>query len=129
MASSTRKDIFQYGAPRDPKQGQKGPGATGYGQRTDPMPQPGSGDPSPPSEMVIKFHKNAPTDGRKEDIHHTLGQGPTQAATGDHVHDGNNGTLILLGFSLTGSKSTPSTMWPSILACLVRLGATDNTTA
>lgn len=39
-------------------------------------------------------------------LHHTLGTSPTQAATGDHNHDGENGHK-LTSYTLTG-KLTPA---------------------
>lgn len=86
-------------------------------------------DPSPSAIIVQRFHKNAAVDTRPEDIHHTIGTGPAQAAAGDHNHDGGNSPLILEGITITGSKSIPATMWPSILLALTRLGAKDSTTA
>lgn len=127
--SRSQKNIIAYGQPID-QQAQQ-PNSRGYADRKDPMPQPKEeADPSPRADVVIKFHKHAPTDTRADDIHHTLGAGPLQAAKGSHGHTGGaDGVLLLEGMTLTGSKSTPSTMWPTILAALVRLGAVDNTTA
>lgn len=124
----------QYGAPRDPArgaEGSRGGGASLYGQqaRDSAAPKTKQEDPSPSATIVDKFHKNADTDVRKESIHHTLGPGQSQAAPGDHMHDGGTSRKILDGYQLTGSKANPVTMWPSIIQCLVRLGAKDNTTA
>ena len=123
----------QYGAPKDPRRGNpaEGSGATTYGQigKDTQEPKTRAEDPSPSATVVTNFHKNADTDVRRESIHHTLGSGPSQASPGDHSHDGGTSRKILDGYNLTGSKSNPSTMWPSIIACLVRLGAKDNTTA
>lgn len=83
---------------------------------------------SPDNKTVEDFHKNASKDTRPEDMHHTLGIEPNQASPGDHTHDGSNGTLLLAGFIISGSKATPSTVLPSIIQCLVRLGAEDSTT-
>ena len=126
----------QYGAPRDPRRGPTGgdgvgTGAVRYGERVRDAQEPKTKkeDPSPSSNVVTKFHKNADTDVRKESIHHTLGSRPSQASPGDHTHNGGDSKQILEGFTIVGSKSSPSTMWPSIIACLVRLGAEDSTTA
>lgn len=80
------------------------------------------------AEDVENFHKNADTDVRRESVHHTLGPRPTQAAGGDHNHDGSNSPLILSGLTIVGSRSTPSAILPSIIAGLVRLGMTDSST-
>lgn len=118
---------IQYGAPRD--QDGKDRKNNRYGEdRKDAAPKAAPADESPPSLLVQKFHKNAAVDARPEDIHHTLGYGSTQASPGDHSHDGGDSTLLLEGFTLVGSKASPATMWPSILACLTRLGAKDSTT-
>ncbi len=125
----------QYGAPQDPRRqyqsGGGGSGATPYGAfgRDTNQPQPKQEDPSPSATVVAQFHKNSDTDTRMEALHHTLGSSPTQASPGDHTHDGGSSPQILSGYNLTGSKSSPSTVLPSIIACLTRLGATDNTTA
>jgi len=131
----------QYGVPPDPREESRGgkrrgqsaatgQGALSYGQqnRSAGEPKPRKEDPSPSNRVVDAFHKNADTDSRTESIHHTLGPGPNQASPGSHSHDGSDSVQILAGMTLTGSKATPSTMWPSIIAALVRLGAEDNTT-
>lgn len=82
----------------------------------------------PTAEEVDDFHTNADVDTRIESIHHTLGPGATQAAPGNHLHDGGTSPLLLSGFTLTGSRGG-NTALVSIIACLVRLGATDSTTA
>lgn len=104
--------------------------ASVYGQRTSDSqdPKPAKEDPSPSATVVERFHKHADTDTRREAIHHTLGPNGAQASPGDHDHKGGNSRLLLEGYTLVGSKSTPATMWGSILACLERLGAEDNTT-
>ncbi len=83
---------------------------------------------SPDNKTVDDFHKNASVDTRPEDIHHRLGIEPNQAAPGNHTHDGSAGVLLLEGNIISGSKASPSTVLPSIIAALVRLGATDSTT-
>lgn len=85
-------------------------------------------DPTPPENVVRQFHTNAAVDTKATDIHHTLGHQAEQASPGDHDHNGGNSKLLLEGYVLSGAKATPSMVLPSIIACLVRLGATDNTT-
>lgn len=118
-----------YGETRDPnRNNSKGSRSTlPYGLRQEPKPK--KEDPTPNHRLVEQFHKNADTNTRKESIHHTLGPSPSQASPGDHNHEGGSSRKLLEGYNLSGSKTTPATMWPSILQCLVRLGAKDSTTA
>lgn len=84
----------------------------------------------PKAQEVIDFHTNSDKDGSPKAIHHTLGPGPNQAAAGNHSHDGGNsakGIIPLDGLSLTGSRSGGAAL-TSVIAALVQLGATDNTT-
>jgi hypothetical protein len=82
----------------------------------------------PTTEEVENFHTNSDVDLRAESQHHTLGSSPSQAAAGNHNHDGGNSALILDGLQITGSRSTDA--WRlSVNALLVRLGADDNSTA
>lgn len=114
----------QYGAPKDLPAQERIVGP----KRKDQDPKPKE-DPSPSQDVVRRFHRNADTDIRTESMHHTLGPQPTQASPGDHKHDGGDSSLILAGFTLTGTKAgSPPTCIPSIIACLVRLGAKDSTT-
>lgn len=78
----------------------------------------------PEAEVVDNFHTNSDVDSRIEALHHTLGPLPSQAAPGDHVHDGGSSALILSGETISGSRATES--WRlSVNAILVRLGARD----
>jgi hypothetical protein len=82
----------------------------------------------PTSQEVDDFHTNADTDLRAEALHHTLGPAPTQAAAGNHRHDGGDSELLLAGETISGSRNSDA--WRlSVNAILVRLGATDNSTA
>jgi hypothetical protein len=80
-------------------------------------------------EQVEELHKNADTDVRKEAIHHTLGPRGSQAAAGDHKHDGSDSALLLEGLTVTGSRASSASITPSIIAALVKLGMTDSSTA
>lgn len=84
----------------------------------------------PPAKEVQEFHTYADTDGGIKAIHHTLGVGANQASPGNHSHDGGASTKItpLEGISITGAKGG-NTALASVIAALVTLGATDNTTA
>lgn len=81
--------------------------------------------PKATAEEVEEFHTNSDVDTRRESQHHTLGSGSTQAAAGNHKHDGGDSELLLAGLTITGSRGG-NTSLPSIIACLVRLGATDS---
>lgn len=83
---------------------------------------------SPAAILVNKFHNKSDVDVSAQSQHHTLGPKATQAASGKHNHDGRNSPQLLLGFTLTGSKDGNAAV-ASIVAALVQLGATDNTTA
>lgn len=121
----------QYGMPDDPRKTPPNVGISQYGSalKGTPEPEPKKEDPSPRRQVVDQFHKNSDVDVRRESQHHTLGSSDGQASPGPHNHDGSDSVEILAGYTLTGSKASPTTMWPSIIQCLVRLGATDNTTA
>lgn len=85
-------------------------------------------NPKPPAEVVNDFHTYSDVDTRQEAQHHTLGASPTQASPGDHTHDGGDSKLLLEGLTISGSRATDA--WRlSVNAILVRLGATDNSTA
>lgn len=81
----------------------------------------------PDATSVREFHQNADTDTDAQAIHHTIGPGVNQAASGGHLHDGNDSALLLEGQTITGTKGTAACD-ASIIALLVRLGATDSTT-
>lgn len=80
-------------------------------------------------EQVEELHKNDDADVRRESHHHTLGPKGTQAAAGDHTHDGSNSSLLLTGITISGSRSSSASIIPSIIAALVKLGVTDSSTA
>lgn len=121
--------VRQYGAPKE-EPGKPSETGNRYGDnRKDPAPKPKEEDPSPPTKVVTDFHKNAPVDTSDTDIHHTLGSKEGQASPGPHTHDGGTSALLLEGMIITGSKSSPVTMWPSIIAGLVRLGMKDSSTS
>jgi len=85
-------------------------------------------NPKPPAAAVDDFHTNSDLDARAESQHHTLGPGPNQAAPGNHRHDGGDSALLLENETISGSRNSDA--WRlSVNAILVRLGATDNSTA
>jgi hypothetical protein len=101
-----------------------------YGSARDPMKplQVAGEQQEADSRTVERFHRRSDVDSRKEAQHHTLGSAPNQSAPGNHIHDGTDSALILTGFTLTGSRGSATAMTP-IIQALVKLGATDNTTA
>lgn len=117
----------QYGSVK-PLPGQQTKGAGYSSNRQDSDPKVKQEDPSPPVDVVNAFHKNASVDTRPEDIHHRIGPGPNQAASGQHRHNGSDSPLLLEGVVITGSRGGNSSVL-SIIQALVRLGATDSTTA
>ena len=78
------------------------------------------------SEDVSKIHHKADTDGSDLAVHHTLGPGRYQAAPGNHDHQGGTSTSLLEGEVIAGSRS--GSALTSVIALLVKLGATDLTT-
>ncbi len=81
----------------------------------------------PSANDIREFHVNADTDSTPDALHHTLGPGVNQAASGGHIHDGNDSAFLLEGQTITGTKATAA--WASsINALMVRLGATDSST-
>lgn len=85
-------------------------------------------NPKPPAQTVEDFHTNSDSDARPESQHHTLGPSPSQASPGDHTHDGGDSALILEGEVISGSRASDA--WRiSVNAILVRLGASDSSTA
>ena len=80
-----------------------------------------------PAEDVEKFHLKSDLDVRNESQHHTLGLGPTQAASGAHTHMDGNGMPILTGRTITGSTGGNSAL-QSVISILVDMGAVDGTT-
>jgi len=81
----------------------------------------------PDAATVEDFHTNADTDVRSESLHHTLGPGAGQASPGNHTHNGGDSELLLDGMTVSGSRGGVSAL-PSIIAALVRLGLTDQST-
>lgn len=85
--------------------------------------------PKKPSPQEVKdFHENADTDGSDKAIHHTIGPGLDQAASGQHTHDGGSSVQLLKGYTLTGSRSGGAAL-VSVIGALVKLGADDTTSA
>lgn len=129
LAVVKKKSTFgsrQYGSPVEAPP-DYGSSARPYGD-TGGEPKTKKENPSPSSSVVSRFHANDDVDVRGESHHHTLGPKDTQSSPGNHVHDGGTSKKILDGYIIVGSKASPSTVLPSLLAAMVRLGAKDNTT-
>lgn len=82
----------------------------------------------PEAQVVDDFHTNSDADLRPESLHHTLGPGENQAASGGHRHRGGDSELLLRGLTITGSRGGNAALL-SIIGILVDLGATDQSTA
>ena len=81
----------------------------------------------PDPNSVRELHVNDDVDSSSDAHHHTLGPGVNQAANGAHSHDGNDSALLLEGVTITGTKGTAACD-SSIIAALMKLGASDSTT-
>lgn len=49
---------------------------------------------APPSQKVVDWFHAKASIGRPEDIHHPIGYGETDAAPGNHTHDGKNSKFL-----------------------------------
>lgn len=85
-------------------------------------------NPKPDAQTVEDFHSNSDLDVRPEAQHHTLGPSPSQAAPGNHTHNGSDSLQLLGGVIIAGSRGG-NTALASVIAALVALGAKDTTTA
>lgn len=86
---------------------------------------PGVADP----KTVAKFHEKDDVDASQQSHHHTLGPRNGQSSPGDHNHNGKNSKRLLQGTTITGAKTgNPAPALASVIAALVKLGATDSTT-
>lgn len=80
-------------------------------------------------QTVKAFHEKSDQDASAQSQHHTLGPKNGQAAGGDHNHIlGTPYKKPLTGVTLTGAKGGNAAL-ASVIAALVKMGATDNTTA
>lgn len=77
----------------------------------------------PPTESVQTFHTNADTDGDSSALHHTIGPGSSQAAGGDHTHNGGDSSPLFQGVTISGVRGSAAYN-QSVEAALARLGAT-----
>jgi hypothetical protein len=86
---------------------------------------------APEPREVNRLHARSDVDSSTTAQHHTLGIKHTQAAYGDHVHDGKSSRKVGQGLSLTVSGSRGGNA--ALASLLTMLGQiiefTDNTTA
>lgn len=86
-------------------------------------------DDAPSPAVVKEFHEKSDVDSSQVAQHHTLGSKNGQAAAGDHNHGvGSPYKKPLAGTTITGSRSALPGAIPTIIAALVKLGATDSST-
>lgn len=107
--------------PRDQPEYQVG------GDKYRPLYDRGSKDIADP-QTVARFHNKDDVDSSSEAHHHTLGIKKDQSSPGDHTHDGTTSKRLLEGTTITGAKGGNAAL-ASAIAALVKLGATDSTTA
>lgn len=85
---------------------------------------------TPPSQKVIDWLHGRVSTRKKTDLHHPIGFGETDAASGDHTHDGKNSKtlfnpdlLILTDISNTATGTQIATAVNAINAALRQIGA------
>lgn len=83
----------------------------------------------PSATQVRDFHTYADTDATSDSLHHTLGPGQNQAASGTHDHRGSNSKLLGEGVSITGSRGNNAAVASIVAAMVEILGVTDSTSA
>lgn len=119
--------VRQYGTP--PSTPGQEENEKKYGRdRRDGTPKTKAQDPAPSNKDVERLHTNASVDTKKKDMHHTIGPGENQAASGAHTHNGSDSPRLLDGVVITGAKGGNAAL-ASAISALVKLGATDSTTA
>lgn len=88
----------------------------------------GGGPPAAPAyETVQTFHTNADVDADTNALHHTLGGQASEAAPGDHTHDGGSSTPLFQGQSVSGVRGSQA-YYQSLEALLTQLGAGNSAT-
>lgn len=79
------------------------------------------------ASQVDDFHAQSDLNTRSESQHHTLGPSQTQAAPGNHNHDGGTSIPLWAGNTITGSRGGNMAL-ASVISILVQKGAVDSTT-
>lgn len=113
----------QYGS-KPNEQGNKGPSYSE--RRRDAEPKAKEPDPNPPADVVQRFHENSDVDKSATAMHHTLGVGTYNAASGAHQHKGGDSVPLFDGLTLTGSKGGNVAL-ANLITILTQFGLTDNT--
>lgn len=83
----------------------------------------------PTAKEVTEFHVNSDRDSSADAIHHTLGTGVNQAASGAHNHDGSNSVKLGEGIIIAGAKGGNTALASAIAAMVQILGVKDETTS
>lgn len=79
---------------------------------------------SPDRDVVNDWHRYSDKDSDTKAQHHTLGNGPNQAARGDHNHQDNNGLELLDGVTLSGNVTlNTASVLKQVTDALGKLGA------
>jgi len=82
----------------------------------------------PDAGTVRDFHTQADTDSDRQAIHHTIGSGVNQAASGSHMHNGADSPMLGTNIEITGAKGG-NTALDSVIAAMVQMfGVKDSTT-
>ncbi len=77
---------------------------------------------------VAEIHTYDDLDVAKDSHHHSLGIGGTQAAAGNHVHNGSDSPQLMAGVTITGSRGGNVALTNLLNELAVALGFTNNTT-
>ena len=83
---------------------------------------------TPPPREVNSFHARDDVDSSPLSHHHTLGIKHSQAAAGDHKHDGVGSSKLMDGITVSGSKGGNAALADLISKLATALGFTDATT-
>ena len=78
---------------------------------------------SPPSEAVSDWLHGRASTTRPEDLHHTIGFGPSQSSPGSHQHNGKDSKQILDGANVTLSDITAAATGTQIAAAVNAINA------
>lgn len=62
----------------------------------------------PPSQKVVDVFHGKASINRPEDIHHQIGVGINEAASGAHTHNGTDSLYIVINQTLTDLPATPT---------------------
>lgn len=80
------------------------------------------------AKKVAEFHSYDDLDQSFGAHHHSLGAKPTQAAPGDHRHDGTNSLMLFDAMEINGKRSD-GTALNALIDALGSIGLINKTTA